>query len=98
MTTASERQLEQTRCGVCGLTHPFLTVCPFIAEQEVRTEHGMSVTGQRTRIVVSRTRYFERPELFKAVEQAISESPEPEPVKTGEGPVKKERIRRRITE
>lgn len=71
--TPRDRQLEQTRCGVCGLTHPFLTVCPFIAEREVRIEFGIVAGGQRRmRTRIERTSYFPRPELFKALEEATT--------------------------
>lgn len=67
--TPRERELEKQRCGVCGLIHPFLTVCPFIEEREVRYEFGLDGQGRRrARFRTERTKYFPRPELFKAVE------------------------------
>lgn len=89
---ATPRELEQQRCGVCGLIHPFLAVCPLIEEQEVRVDANRTA-GTRSRIV--RTRYFPRPEIFKAIQEAGTDVEAATPVKTRESLVKKERIRRR---
>jgi len=71
--TPRERELEQHRCGVCGLIHPFLVICPFIEEREVRFEYGLDGTGRRrARTRIERTKYFPRPELFKALEEATT--------------------------
>ncbi len=71
--TPRDRLLEQERCGVCGLIHPFLVVCPFVEEREVRYEYALDGNGRRrTRFRVERTKYFPRPELFKAIEEATT--------------------------
>ena len=72
--TLEDRQRERQRCGVCGLPHPFLEVCPFVAEREVRVEFGIVDGKRRARTRVERTRYFERPELFKALQDAMDET------------------------
>lgn len=55
------------RCGVCGLAHPHLTVCMFVAEHEVREEYVPG--GRRRRLLarIVRTRYYRRDALFEAL-------------------------------
>ena len=61
------------RCGVCGLVHPFLTVCPFIEEREVRYEFTAGQTKRQVRARIERTRYFPRPQLFEALEKNLTD-------------------------
>lgn len=77
--TAKEQLAERQRCGICGLIHPFLTVCPFVKEHEVRYEYAPSADGQgrRSRTRIERTRYFPRPEIFKALEEATTAADTP---------------------
>lgn len=63
-----EQLVERERCGVCGLVHPFLRVCPFVEEVEVREETSVT-DGRRVRTRVERTRYFPRPKVFAALEK-----------------------------
>lgn len=66
-------------CGVCGVPHPFLTVCPFVEEEEVRVVYGRGADGQRKvaeRVI--RRRYFQRPQVFDAIAKAATESEESE--------------------
>ncbi|HXI96978.1 MAG TPA: hypothetical protein VNG04_12685 [Candidatus Acidoferrum sp.] len=68
-----ERQIEATRCGVCGLAHPFLTVCPFIEEREIRYDYALDGEGRRrARARTERVRYYPRPEVFEALTEAIT--------------------------
>lgn len=60
---------EPPRCGVCGVAHPHLDVCPFVAETEVSID---AKSGRR----VVRTRYFERPQLFDALVEASTDEDE----------------------
>ena len=57
---------EAPRCGVCGLLHPLLTICPYVQEQEIREEYVAD--GRRRRLLTRtiRTRYFHRPEIAAA--------------------------------
>jgi hypothetical protein len=79
---------EHTRCGVCGLLHPLVTVCPYIQEQEIREEFVPD--GQRRRLAarIVRTRYFPRPEIAQASLVSVEEGPEEaeEPRRAGEAP------------
>jgi len=73
--TPKDRQMEELRCGICGLPHPFLTVCPFVEEREIRYEFGLDGAGRRrARTRIERTKYFPRPQLFKAIEEATTDS------------------------
>lgn len=93
--SARERLLEQERCGVCGLVHPFLKVCPFIEEAEVRYEFGLVDGRRKVRSRIERTKYFPRPQVFEALEAAIAA--EATPVKSEPPPAPKARKPRRTT-
>lgn len=54
------------RCGVCGLLHPLVTVCPYIQEQEIREEYVSDGRRRRLQARIVRTRYFPRPEIAAA--------------------------------
>ena len=88
-----EELLEKERCGVCGLMHPFLTVCPFVEEREVRHEFGLGADGRRkVRTRIERTRYFPRPQIFEALQAMTSENEATEP------PARRSRAKRSTAE
>ena len=65
------------RCGVCGLQHPFLTVCPYVQEQEIREEYVGTGRQRRTVARIIRTRYFPRPDIAEALIPSLEEAEEP---------------------
>ena len=66
----------QPRCVVCGLQHPFLTVCPYIKEQEIREEYVGTGKQRRTVARIIRTRYFPRPDIAEALIPSLEEASE----------------------
>ena len=57
---------EHPHCGVCGLLHPLVNICPYIAEQEIREEYAQDRGRRRLVARVTRTRYYRRPEIAAA--------------------------------
>ena len=57
---------QHPRCRVCGMWHPHVQVCAYIAEQEIREEFVSDGRRRRLAARIVRTRYFPRPEIAAA--------------------------------
>ena len=54
-------------CGVCGVEHPHLTICPYVLETEQREQYEWRGDDRRILVRVVRTRYAPRAELIEAI-------------------------------
>lgn len=54
-------------CGVCGVEHPHLVVCPYVLETEQREEYEWHGLKPIIRVRVVRTVYAPRAELMAAI-------------------------------